>query len=205
VSQFNHDLSLDWADNLPDDNSSIWAANEDALVNACGKKHPGAQRYLYDKFAGKMYRVCLRYAGDADFAKDIMQEGFIKVFYNIKHFRGDSKLETWVTRIMINCSITAVKREAARFIKKDSAELKIPVDPEEYETPFAQNQKLTADFVLKKITELPTGYRTVLSMYALDAYSHKEIAEVLGISEGTSKSQLAKARKMLIKLISDES
>jgi RNA polymerase sigma factor (sigma-70 family) len=205
VNQVNDELYLHWEHAMSRSEEPVWGEDEKALVEACGKKNRNAQQYVYKKYAAKMYHTCLRYAGDSDLAQDILHDGFIKIFDNIKKFRGDSKLETWITRIIINQSITTIKREARRAIKRDSSELQIPVSAEEVE-PFSppSNQESKAAHVLQKITELPLGYRTVLSMYALDNYSHKEISQILGISEGTSKSQLAKARKMLIKILGDE-
>jgi len=132
-----------------------------------------------------------------------MHDGFIKVFMNIGSFREQSSLETWVTRIMINNSISALRKEVKKGIKVNIDDVKIKDDdvvPFELENAHS----ITAKEVFEKLTELPLGYRTVLSMYVLDGFSHKEIAKSLSISEGTSKSQLAKAKKMLAKMLNEK-
>lgn len=165
-------------------------------IDACRRGERIAQRWLYEKYAGKMFYVCLRYLGDADDAQDTMHDAFVKVFASIARFRGDAALETWISRIMANTSINSIRKQARRGIKKDIEDVKLADESDAtglIETP----NSLSAQEVLQMITELPVGYRTVISMYALDGYTHQEIASTLGISEGTSKSQLAKARKML--------
>lgn len=172
-------------------------------IDACRRGERIAQRWLYEKYSGKMFYVCLRYLGDADDAQDVMHDAFVKVFASIVRFRGDAALETWISRIMANTSINNIRKQARRGIKKDIDDVKLADESDVtglIETPTS----LSAQQVLQMITELPLGYRTVLSMYALDGYTHQEIAKALGISEGTSKSQLAKARKMLKQRI-DES
>ena len=165
-------------------------------IDACRRGERIAQRWLYEKYSGKMFYVCLRYLGDADDAQDVMHDAFVKVFASIARFRGDAALETWISRIMANTSINSIRKLARRGIKKDIEDVKLADESDAtglIETP----NSLSAQEVLQMITELPVGYRTVISMYALDGYTHQEIANTLGISEGTSKSQLAKARKML--------
>jgi RNA polymerase sigma-70 factor (ECF subfamily) len=165
-------------------------------IEACKRGERLAQRWLYEKFAGKMYYVCFRYLGNTDDAQDTLHDAFVKVFASITRFRGDASLETWLTRIMANTSINSIRKQARRGIKKDIDDCKI-ADESDATAMIDVPTGLSAQDVLQMITELPIGYRTVLSMYALDAYSHRDIAKALGISEGTSKSQLAKARKML--------
>lgn len=165
-------------------------------IEACKRGERLAQRWLYEKFAGKMFYVCMRYLGNADEAQDTLHDAFIKVFAHITRFRGDAALETWLTRVMVNTSINSIRKQARRGIKKDFDDVKL-ADESDATGLLDAPAGLSAQDVLAMITELPIGYRTVLSMYALDGYSHQEIAAELGISEGTSKSQLAKARKML--------
>lgn len=172
-------------------------------LDACRRGERVAQRWLYEKYAGKMYYVCLRYLGDADDAQDVMHDAFVKVFASIARFRGEAALETWISRIMANTSINSIRKQARRGIKKDIDDLKL-ADQSDTTGMIETPNSLSAQEVLKMITELPVGYRTVLSMYALDGYTHQEIAKALGISEGTSKSQLAKARKMLKQRIEEK-
>ncbi len=175
-----------------------------ALVAACVAGNKKAQNYLYEQHAKSMFYVCLRYCGDRDLAKDLMHDGFIKVFTHLKSFRAEAKLRTWMTRVMANHSISYSKKEARKQLvsinKVEFAVLDKEKNPEELLE--KAKAKKNAQEVLEAILKLPTGYRTVISMYALDGYSHKEIAKQLGVTEGTSKSQLAKARKMLLRLVS---
>jgi len=173
------------------------------LVTACVAGDKMAQNYLYEQHAKSMFYVCLRYCGDRDTAKDLMHDGFIKVFLHLKSFRAEAKLKTWMTRVMANHSISYSKKEARKqLISLNKVEFAV-FDGEKNPEELLEKAKAkkNAQEVLATILLLPTGYRTVLSMYALDGYTHREIAEHLGVTEGTSKSQLAKARKMLLRLV----
>ncbi len=177
--------------------------SEQELIAACQAGRRAAQKRIYELFAPKMVNVCNRYAKDRERARDLMHDGFIKVFLNIAKFRGESSLETWITRIMINNSITAIKKEVRRGIKVDIAETRLPegqnVAPFDFE--LEERQPITAKNVFETMKDLPLGYRTVISLYVLDGFTHREIAEQLGVTEGTSKSQLAKGKKLLAKLL----
>jgi RNA polymerase sigma-70 factor (ECF subfamily) len=165
-------------------------------IEACKRGERVAQRWLYEKYAGKMFYVCQRYVQNADDARDVLHDAFIKAFAHIGSFRGDAGVETWLSRIMANTSINCIRKHARKGIEKDVEKVKL-ADEDDSTGMLDAPHHLTAQQVLQFITELPIGYRTVLSMYALDGFSHQEIAKTLGISEGTSKSQLAKARRML--------
>lgn len=149
-----------------------------------------------------MVWVCRRYAKDNEQARDFMHDGFIKVFLNISKFRGDSSLETWITRIMINNSITAIKKEVKKGINVNIDDVKLS-ESETFDYELEQKQPISARQVIDALDELPIGYKTVLSLYILDGYTHKEIGSQLGISEGTSKSQLAKGKKLLAKTLKE--
>jgi len=166
-------------------------------IAACKRGERIAQRWLYEKYSGKMLYVCLRYLGAKSDAEDAMHDAFIKVFAHISNFRGDAAVETWITRIMVNTSINVIRKVARRGIKKDIEKVVLKDENDQTEMLDESSDTLSAQDVLQLITALPPGYRAVLSMYALDGFTHKEIAKKLGISEGTSKSQLAKARRML--------
>ena len=172
------------------------------MIAACKAGKRVAQRRIYELFAGKMVNVCRRYARDLEQAQDFMHDGFIKVFLNISKFREESSLETWITRIMINNSITAIKKEVRRGIKVKLEDVKLR-ESETFDFELEHKQPISARQVFDMLDELPLGYKTVLSLYVLDGYTHKEIGEQLGISEGTSKSQLAKAKRMLAKKLKD--
>lgn len=162
-----------------------------------------AQRRVYELFAPKMVNVCRRYAKDYEQAQDFMHDGFIKVFLNMSKFRGESSLETWITRIMINNSISAIKKEVRRGIKVKIEDAKLR-ETETLDFELERKQPISARNVFDTMDELPLGYKTVLSLYVLDGYTHKEIGDQLGISEGTSKSQLAKAKRLLAKKLKDK-
>lgn len=161
------------------------------LVKSCIKGNSGAQEELYKMFASKMFGVCMLYTKDYDAAKDVLQEGFIKVFNKLDTFRFDGSFEGWVRRIMVN---TALERYRKNYY------LYATSDIEDYKEDFAYEDvtsQLSADDLLKLIYELSPQYQMVFKLYAIEGYSHKEISEMLQISEGTSKSNLSRARKIL--------
>jgi len=176
--------------------------SEHELVEACKKGSRKAQKRVYELFAGRMLLVCQRYAKNKEHAKDLMHDGFIKVFLNMDGFREKSSLQTWITRIMINNCISEIRKEVRKGIKVDIEHLQLP-DDEAEEFEIVDKSHITAQMVFDKMQELPLGYRTVLSMYILDGYTHAEIAEQLGIAAGTSKSQLAKAKRLLAKILKE--
>ena len=176
--------------------------SEQELIAACKAGKKVAQKRIYELFSSKMVWVCRRYAKDTEQARDFMHDGFIKVFLNISKFRGDSSLETWITRIMINNSITAIKKEVKKGIKVNIDDVKLS-ESETFDYELEQKQPISASQVIDALDELPLGYKTVLSLYILDGYTHKEIGSQLGISEGTSKSQLAKGKKLLAKTLKE--
>jgi len=149
------------------------------------------QEELYRRFSPRMYGVCLRYASNAEEAEDILQEGFIKVFKKLGSFRGDGSFEGWVRRIFVNTAIEQFRRK--RYL--------LPVTEKEENTIegkyFSILDELAEKDILALVQELSPGYRTVFNMYVVEGYTHKEIADMLGISEGTSKSQLSRAKVIL--------
>lgn len=175
--------------------------SEHELVAACKAGKKVAQKRIYELFAGKMLNVCRRYAKDSEHARDLMHDGFIKVFLNIEKFREQSSLQTWITRIMINNSISAIKKDVRRGIKVKIEDVQLRDDAVDFE--LIEQQPITARQVFEKLNELPLGYKTVLSLYVLDGYTHREIGEKLGVTEGTSKSQLAKAKRLLAKILTE--
>ncbi|HPG11226.1 MAG TPA: RNA polymerase sigma factor [Chitinophagaceae bacterium] len=149
------------------------------------------QKELYDRFSPRMYAVCLRYAGNSEEAQDILQEGFIKVFKKLDSFRGDGSFEGWVRRIFVNTAIEHFRRK--KYLT--------PVTEKEENTIEGKYtsalDSLAEKDIMALIQELSPGYRTVFNMYVVEGYTHKEIADMLGISEGTSKSQLSRAKVIL--------
>lgn len=167
-----------------------------AFIKLLKAKDKKAQKAFYLKLAPKMYGVCLRYASDADDADDIMQEGFIRIFNHIKDFRGDGSLEGWVRRTMVNTAINFYRKRIKRGISTDLKYVKGKPDDSVFVI-----EKLAAEEILELVRELPVGYRTVFNLNVIEGYTHKEIGEMLNISENTSKSQLSRARASLQKMI----
>lgn len=175
---------------------------EEKLIEQCKKGKQLAQEELYDRFSAAMLATCIRYTGNRAEAEDLLQEGFIKVFKNIYEFkvRNEGSLAAWIKRIMVNTSISYLRtKKHFSFIENiETYSLHEDIDPF-----FEENEMVTPgnEELMKMIGELPDGYRLVFNLYVLENYGHKEIAEALGISEGTSKSQLSKARLFLQKKI----
>lgn len=163
---------------------------ETDLIKGCIEGDRRMQKELYDRFSPKMYAVCLRYMGNADDAQDILQEGFIKIYKNLERFRGDGSFEGWVRRIFVNTAIEQIRK------KKMDVSLTEKEETIEYKSVSAVDNINEKD-LLKIVSGLSPGYRSVFNMYVVEGFSHKEIGELLGISEGTSKSQLARARMIL--------
>ncbi len=153
-----------------------------------------AQRDFYHYFSSKMYGVCLRFAKDVDDANDMMQEGFIRIFNHISDFRGEGSLEGWVRRTIINTAINFYKRKMRK-----SNTVSIDVVAERVDKSVHIIEKMSVDELMVLIQELPTGYRTVFNLNVIEGYTHREIGEMLNISENTSKSQLSRARVALQK------
>jgi len=172
--------------------------SNEQLIKGCLDKKKHYQELLYNRFAPKMFGICLRYAKEYHHAQDILQEGFIKIFNNLHKFRGDGSFEGWIRRIFINASIEHYRKAVQMY----------PIVENDYQ-PFkvieeTVLQDLAAKDLLELVQQLAFGYRTVFNLYVIEGYSHKEIAATLGISEGTSKSQLARARYMLQKMIREQ-
>lgn len=163
----------------------------DELITKCRSGHGKAQELLYKQFAPKMLAVCMRYAVDKMEAEDMLQNGFIRVFNKITEYRGEGSFEGWMRRIMVHSSI--------EYYRKHHKMIQVDMDDSGYEPPvngIASSSLETKD-LLKLIHELPAGYRMVFNLYAIEGYSHKEIADIAGITEGASKSQLSRARGIL--------
>lgn len=165
------------------------------LIEGCIRGDRKMQYELYQKFAPKMYGVCLRYAGNAEEAEDILQEGFIKIFNKIQSFRGDGSFEGWIRRIFVNTAIEHFRKKIYLQPITESEEHNI-----EGKYLSVLDQMAEKD-IIQLVQKLSPGYRTVFNMYVIEGYTHKQIAEALGISEGTSKSQLSRAKMILQDLV----
>jgi RNA polymerase sigma-70 factor (ECF subfamily) len=149
------------------------------------------QEELYRRFSPRMYAVCLRYAGNTEEAEDILQEGFIKIFKKLDSFRNEGSFEGWIRRIFVNTAIEHFRRK--RYLQ--------PVTEKEENTLegnyLSVLDNLAERDIMELVQQLSPGYRTVFNMYVVEGYTHKEIGDMLGISEGTSKSQLSRAKVIL--------
>jgi RNA polymerase sigma-70 factor (ECF subfamily) len=162
------------------------------LVTECAKGNSRAQRVLFDKFAPKMLVVCQRYMKSIDEAEDVLQDGFVKVFQKIGEFKMEGSLEGWIRRIVVNTALDMLRKN-----KKLLGD--VSIDDVSYKVSFEDNSfdEMDVNHLMKLINELPDGYRVVFNMFAIEGYSHKEIADTLGVSENTSKSQYSRARAFL--------
>ncbi len=169
----------------------------DELIQQCKAGDGRAQRKVYELTASKMMGVCLRYSRDEEEAKDLMQDGYIKVFRQMATFRGEGSLEGWIKKVIINTALENLRKKKLSFESFDN-------QPVEINETAIKDSGLEAKDLLKIIRSLPDGYRTVFNLFAIEGYTHQEIAEQLGISTGTSKSQFARARQLLQKLLTEE-
>lgn len=162
------------------------------LIEGCIHNEHAAQIGIYQKYAARMFAVCLRYGKTKVVAEELLQSGFVKVFKSIDRFRNEGSFEGWVRKVMVNTAIEYY-RTAAKL--QQTTELTPDLDRQgQYETAL---DSLAMEDLLALIAGLPDGYRMVFNMYAIEGYSHKEIAAALGITEGGSKSQLSRARQIL--------
>jgi RNA polymerase sigma factor (sigma-70 family) len=164
------------------------------ILRECEQNNREAQKELFEHYADKMTAVCMRYIKNKEDVKDVLQEGFMKVFDGIGSFQGNAKFDTWMTRIFINLSINKVTRGRAKYHFVDLDQTAEIADDSSIEV----DHDLDANYVMKRMSELPEKYRIVLNMYAVDGFSHKEISQKLGITVGGSKSRLSRARTMLM-------
>lgn len=169
---------------------------DEEIIAGCLKGSAAHQEALYKKFASKMLAVCQRYAHTSFEAEDIFQEAFVKVFHNLSHFQGKGSFEGWVRYIFINTAINHYNRNKKHY---HQAEVEQQFDLSSSEADAMS--RLSHEELLQLVQSLPEGYRMVFNLYVIEGYNHKEIGELLGINEGTSKSQLSKAKSILKKTI----
>lgn len=170
--------------------------SETDLIRGCVEGNRQMQEELYNRFSGKMYAVCLRYANNPDDAQDLLQEGFIKVYRNLHRFRAEGSFEGWIRRVFVNSCIEHFRKKSLQLSKVSEKE---EGTIEDSDTSALDN--LAEKDIVRLIQDLSPGYRTVFNLYVVEGYSHKEIGDLLNISEGTSKSQLARARSILQKKV----
>ncbi|MBX2889747.1 MAG: RNA polymerase sigma factor [Saprospiraceae bacterium] len=171
--------------------------NDQELVSGVLRGSPAHQTALYRQYSVPMFRVVLRFARDKAEAEDMLQDGFIRVFRDMTQFRGDGALGGWIRRIMVNTALSHLRKQ--RDFIRDTGDFSPFESRFRTEEDFAAN--LDAETLMKYLQKLPPGYRAVFNLYAIEGFTHEEIAEQLGISIGTSKSQLFKAREYLKKIL----
>ncbi len=172
--------------------------NETQLIEGCRNRNRLAQKELYETFSGKMMGVCLRYVGEKETARDILQEGFVKVFTGIDSYSGSGSFERWMRKIFVNCALEYLRRND---ILRDATSLENMVEPSH--NGHSAITELSAAELMNLVNQLPYGFRTVFNMFAIEGYSHKEIGEMMDITESTSRSQYTRARQLLQKKINE--
>jgi RNA polymerase sigma-70 factor (ECF subfamily) len=159
------------------------------LIKKCAKNDRKAQKEIYQLFAGKLFSICLKYSKNKQEAQDNFQDGFVVIFEKIGQFKFKGSFEGWIKRVMLNTILLKYRKKSVLNIVTEDIPDEVIVD--------VDDDEISLDFLLKLIQELPERYRLVFNLYVLDGYSHKEIAGMLRIAEGTSKSNLARARAIL--------
>lgn len=176
-----------------------------AIIDGCLKNNRRSQEELFKLFYGKMLAVCMRYTNDRDSAQEVLQEGFIKIFEKLGAFDYKGSFEGWIRRIIANTAIDSIRRSKRDpYLSGDDNDFKLGAEDLMEERETLETMDLKAEIAMEAIQQLSPAYRTVFNMYVLEDYSHKEIGEILGISEGTSKSNLAKARMNLQKILNEK-
>lgn len=175
----------------------IYRAKESEMIDGCLRRERAAQQQLFDYYSARMYAICYRYVKNPMEAEDILVTAFTKIFERINQFKGDGSFEGWIRRVVVNEALTFLRRSRTMYLETDLEQADREPDYEHL------SDHLEAEDLMNMIQELPAGYRVVFNMYAIDGYSHKEIADQLGITENTSKSQLSRARVYLQKLLQE--
>ena len=159
------------------------------LIESCKRGDRASQKAVYDRLASRMFPICIRYAGDRESAQDVLQDGFITLFTKLDDFKGDGSFEGWARRIFVTTALMHLRRKDALKMS-DDLDLARGLKAET----VSQTQNLGYKELTELIMTLPPGFRTVFNLYAIEGYSHKEIGDMLGISETTSRTQLSRAR-----------
>lgn len=166
------------------------------LVKDCLKKKPAAQQQLYELFAPSMLGLCYRYTKSMHDAEDVLQEGFLKVYLHLGKYRFNGELGAWIRRIMVTTALNYLKKH--KRYREELVFAEMPLHPVSDDNPVIQ---LDAKQLSELIRQLPTGFQTIFNLYAIEGFTHVEIGAMLGISDGTSKSQYARARYLLVEWI----
>ena len=170
--------------------------DEKQLIDGCKSGNRKAQQALYDKYSKRMMAICLRYVKNTEDARDLLQDGFVKLFTNIHQYTGDGVFDAWVRKIFVNCALERLRQQDVLREADDITEMEYSDIPDD-----STVADLSAEEIMAYVRSLPDGFRTVFNMFAIEGYSHKEIGEKLHITESTSRSQYMRARRMLQKMI----
>lgn len=169
---------------------------EEQLIDGCKARNPLSQRNLYEKYSRKMMGVCLRYTNNRDEAEDVLQDGFVKVFEKIGSFQSQGSFEGWLRRIFVNTSLDSIRKNKENNLLADIEQVGYSLD-----SGSSVESDLNAEELLKILNQIPAGYKIVFNMFVIEGYSHKEIADELGVSESTSKTQFLRAKAYLMKVM----
>ncbi|MDR1200224.1 MAG: sigma-70 family RNA polymerase sigma factor [Tannerellaceae bacterium] len=166
--------------------------NEQQLIEGCRKGNRLAQKELYETYSRKMMGVCLRYTNDRETARDLLQDGFVKVYTSIDSYTGIGSFEGWMRKIFVNCALEYLRKSD---VLREAIDLDNTTELANPDSSVVSN--MSANELLTLIGELPTGFRTVFNLFAIEGFSHKEIGELLDITESTSRSQYTRAKQLL--------
>jgi RNA polymerase sigma-70 factor (ECF subfamily) len=171
--------------------------NENELIQACKQRDRKAQKLLFDRYSAKLLGICRRYVKTEANAEDVMIEGMYKIMTKIDQYHGNGSFEGWMRRVVVNESLMFLRKAHNFNMTVEISDIDVP-------TQISVEDELAAKEIIKLLDQLPTGYRTIFNLYVIEGYKHREIAEILGISINTSKSQLILAKKRLRKLIEEQ-
>ncbi|MDF9829054.1 sigma-70 family RNA polymerase sigma factor [Parabacteroides sp. PF5-6] len=166
--------------------------DEQQLIEGCRKGNRKAQKELYETYSRKMMGVCLRYVNDRETARDLLQDGFVRVFTSLDSYSGTGSFEGWMRKIFVNSALEYLRRTD---ILRDAADLDHTAELAGADSSVIS--RMSAAELMQVVNELPTGFRTVFNLFAIEGYSHKEIGEMLQITESTSRSQYTRAKQLL--------
>lgn len=166
--------------------------NERQLIDGCKRGERRAQKELYDTYSHKMMAVCLRYVNDRETARDLLQDGFVKVFTSIGSYQGSGSFEGWIRKIFVNCALEYLRKSD---VLREAVDLDNTVELAQPDSSAISD--MSAEELMRMVRELPMGFRTVFNMFAIEGYSHREIGVMLNITESTSRSQYTRAKQLL--------
>ena len=171
---------------------NVTTFTEQQMIALCKRGDRAAQKALFDSLSKKMFPLCIRYMGDRDAAEDVLQEGFISLFSKLDSYSGEGSFEGWARKIFVNTALMTLRRNDVMRQSEDIESARSISGSD-----VSALQSISYKELMGMIAELPPGFRTVFNLFLIEGYSHKEISEMLGISEATSRSQLQRARVML--------